>query len=269
MTSARLPSERASWWFLLALAMAAVPAKAAINLEWRPVSQSVQTGDTVYLGLYAVSDSDADQLLAAADVYFSWDPAYMRLLALDDTGAVSLLFSGFPASDPCNTNEEVPPQDGGGYYLAWANLGSPVPATSSGTLLTTFEFEALAEITETEVVILDSVGPQCNTVVWDGTIPNTDVTGTLGSVAVTILGGQPTCVCGDIDGSAGFVDLNDFATFAICFGLSAPNPPGCDALAFVCSDMDANNQVDLNDFATFAVTYGLITTATVPNCLVK
>ena len=74
------------------------------------------------------------------------------------------------------------------------------------------------------------------------------------------------CLCGDIDQSGGQVDLNDFASFALCFGLSGPNPPGCDAQAFECSDMDANGGIDLNDFATFALTFGLTSSNTVPNC---
>jgi hypothetical protein len=74
------------------------------------------------------------------------------------------------------------------------------------------------------------------------------------------------CPCGDINQSGGLVDLNDFASFALCFGLSGPNPPGCDAQAFECSDMDANGNVDLNDFATFALTFGLVSSNAVPNC---
>ncbi|UCG33365.1 MAG: hypothetical protein JSU68_01795, partial [Phycisphaerales bacterium] len=74
------------------------------------------------------------------------------------------------------------------------------------------------------------------------------------------------CVCADIDHSGGPANLGDFATFAVCFGLSAPNPPDCDAAAFACSDMDASGTVELGDFATFAIWFGLETAQTVPNC---
>jgi hypothetical protein len=74
------------------------------------------------------------------------------------------------------------------------------------------------------------------------------------------------CTCGDIDGSGGLVDLSDFATFALCFGLPAPNPPDCDQAAFECSDLDGDGSVNLNDFATFATRYGLQSTQAVPNC---
>jgi hypothetical protein len=92
-----------------------------------------------------------------------------------------------------------------------------------------------------------------------------NVTGS-GDITFTVSGVAP-CPCGDIDGSGGGADLADFATFAVCYGFTTPNPPGCDAAAFACSDMDANNIVDLNDFATFATWYGIATTLTVPNCV--
>ncbi|UCG32712.1 MAG: hypothetical protein JSU68_13730 [Phycisphaerales bacterium] len=83
----------------------------------------------------------------------------------------------------------------------------------------------------------------------------------------TPVGGEPSCVCGDIDQSGGGGNLGDFATFAVCYGLSSPNPPGCDAAAFTCSDMDGDGTVTLSDFATFATFYGLDTTYTVPDCV--
>ncbi|UCG34487.1 MAG: thrombospondin type 3 repeat-containing protein [Phycisphaerales bacterium] len=73
------------------------------------------------------------------------------------------------------------------------------------------------------------------------------------------------CPCGDIDQSGGPVDLNDFASFALCFGLTGPGG-SCAPVSFDCSDMDANGSVDLNDFATFALTFGLASSNTVPNC---
>ena len=59
---------------------------------------------------------------------------------------------------------------------------------------------------------------------------------------------------GDCDGN-GNVDLVDFAIFATCFGLSAPNAV-CDAGEFACSDLDVSGSVNLVDFATFAVFFG-------------
>ncbi|UCG33882.1 MAG: hypothetical protein JSU68_04440, partial [Phycisphaerales bacterium] len=77
--------------------------------------------------------------------------------------------------------------------------------------------------------------------------------------------GLELCVCGDINGSGGLVDLNDFASFALCFGVSQPGP-NCGAQTFACSDLDGNGQVDLNDFSTFALWFGLQSSHTVPDC---
>ena len=76
---------------------------------------------------------------------------------------------------------------------------------------------------------------------------------------------QCDCACGDIDHSGGAVDLSDFATFAICYGMSGAIP-GCDIEAFTCSDLDGSGTVNLGDFATFATWFGLISSKTVPNC---
>lgn len=74
------------------------------------------------------------------------------------------------------------------------------------------------------------------------------------------------CVCGDMTGHGGYVDLNDFAAFANCFGLSNPGP-SCTADQVACCDLDGSGIVDLNDFSTFALLFGNLTTNTVPNCL--
>jgi hypothetical protein len=62
---------------------------------------------------------------------------------------------------------------------------------------------------------------------------------------------------GDIDLN-GTVDLADFATFAVCYGLTLPAPPGgnCSPREAVASDLDGNGQINLSDFATFAVNFG-------------
>jgi hypothetical protein len=55
----------------------------------------------------------------------------------------------------------------------------------------------------------------------------------------------------------GDVDLNDFATFAVCFCGAAVTipPPGCTPEDFEASDFDDDGDVDLGDFATLAVEY--------------
>ena len=74
------------------------------------------------------------------------------------------------------------------------------------------------------------------------------------------------CRCGNIDGDGQPVDLNDFATFALCFGLTQLGPM-CDAAAWDCCDLNGDHTIDLDDFATFAVLYGTASTRLVPDCL--
>jgi hypothetical protein len=74
-------------------------------------------------------------------------------------------------------------------------------------LLTTFRFAALQPTDSAVLDLLESAGsPVGHTVVWDGTTPETDVVGSLGSAEVTI-----SCMeCpGDLDGDAsiGLIDL--------------------------------------------------------------
>lgn len=161
-------------------------ARANINLEWRPGSQTVNVGDTVRVGLYAVSDSTTNQSLSAMNMILAWDPLKLRLIAVDDAGGAALSFSGFPA-DPYHLNESDPPQDGDGLYVAFAELGDVVLATPAGTLISTFVLEALAQTPQTRLAILEEAGnPPGQTIVYDGEHPNRDVTGTLGSADVRI-----------------------------------------------------------------------------------
>jgi len=161
-----------------------------INLEWRPASQMVWVGDMVNVGLYAVVDQGT-QLFRALDMVFTWEPDYLGLLGLDDTG--DLWSSGFPTYGDHGLNETDPPQDGDGYYRAFAQAGEPIEITTAGFLLTTFVFSAVAPTPETLVDIPPSGGtpPPLETTVWGGPGANTDVTGTLGDAWVQILIPEP------------------------------------------------------------------------------
>lgn len=216
--------------------------QANINLELRPVVQGAEPGSEVQIGLYAVSDSSANQLMAAADVIIGWDPAYLHLLGKTDVGAVPLLVSGFPYPDPYNLNEVVPPQDGDGFYIAYAYGGQPVAATPAGALLTTFRFQALAETPATQVLILPSAGsPLGHTVVYDGTTPGLGVTGTLGSATVAIR----YCGDGDVNGD-GHVDLDDVSYFvAVLLGTDT------DPAHVANADVDCSGAADGADIQPF------------------
>jgi len=238
---------------LLLLTLVPAAAHADIDLQWRPTPQTVAVGDGVDLALYAVSDTAEDQLLSLVEVIFTWDPAYLELLGLDQGGAVSLMYSGFPSSGDCDLNELVPPEDGDGFYRAWAYFGDPVAATPEGTLLTTFEFEALlGTVGPTDVLMLSSNGA-CRTVVVDGLIPGLDVTGELGSATVTI-----TCVTNADCNDGLFCNGEETCDGDSCVAGTDPCPgQWCDEVADICVDCpsfgDFNDDcdVDLEDYVIF------------------
>ena len=223
--------------------LATSPAAANINLEFRPAGQTVSVGDTVSVGLYAVSDDKTDQFMAAAQVILAWDPEFLQLLGNDDTGAVPLLSSSFPANDPFNLNEQVPPQDGDGIYIAFAPLGNPVAATPSGTLLTTFLFKAVAETFSTPVDILEFGGnPVGETIVFDATVPNLDVTGSLTGATVHVAG--TSCPADlDHDDSVGILDL---LALLAAWGTNPGGPP----------DFDGDGTVGILDLLMLLANWG-------------
>lgn len=163
-------------------------AVASINLTLQPVNPVADVGDVVEIRVYATSDSASNQLLSAVQMILGWQTPYLQLLGNHQAGAVPLLASGFPAGDPWGLNESNPPQNGVGMYQAFAPLGNPVAATPAGALLTTLRFLALAPTPATPVDILPSAGsPVGFTIVFDGTTPNTNVTGVLTGTSITII----------------------------------------------------------------------------------
>ena len=183
------PLRRSHNWVssILAVMLLVAPASALVDLELRPVQNVVDLGDVAKIELYAVSD-DEDQTTAAADVVLMWPNDSVDFIGNDDTGAVELLSSGFPMPDPFGLNDDM--ADGTGLYVAFAPLGDPVDPTPEGTLLTTIEFEATAAGIA-EFSILPSHESGAETVVFDGEVPNLDVTGDLLSASIEIV--QPRC----------------------------------------------------------------------------
>jgi len=157
-----------------------------IDIQLRPVFQSVGLGNPVDIGIWVASNVPANQTLSAADIIFSWDTSYLLFNAIDNTGAEPLLSSALPATCP---NEANPPADGDGYYSALAFLGTPVVVTPAGALLTTLKFTAIFPTTSTNVSVLplsSGCSPDIQTVAYDGMIPNFDQTGSLGQAKVEI-----------------------------------------------------------------------------------
>jgi hypothetical protein len=175
---------------LVGIAAPAASLSAAISLELRPAFQVVNPGDYADLELYAVATSGSDELMSAADVLITWDPAYLDLVGVDQTGATPLSISGFPIADlwgNINDGQSVP-TDGTGYYTAWGPLfGDPIVVTPAGTLLTTFLIDAIAPTPGTLFSIVPTLGNGSKTAVFDGETPNLEVTGSLSSAEIVIL----------------------------------------------------------------------------------
>lgn len=72
------------------------------------------------------------------------------------------------------------------------------------------------------------------------------------------------CSCGDLaEPSGGNVTLVDFAAFSICFSADIGANPQC-----TCSDLNGDLTIDLNDFNTFSLLFGLpVNGLSPPNCL--
>lgn len=226
----------------LSASLPAAAAAAAINLELRPPEQTAIVGSTVDIGLYAVSDSGANQLLAAVQVIVQWEPEHLQLLGLTQQGAVPLLSSSFPPNDPFDLNESVPPQDGDAIYVAFAPLGNRVAATPAGILLTTLRFEALDVVAATPVAILEEAGtPTGETIVFDGTVRNLDVTGTLTGAIVEIV----PCCPADFDFNCE-VNVTDLLLLLALWGTDPGGPP----------DIDGNGAVDVTDLLALLGTWG-------------
>jgi hypothetical protein len=160
-------------------------APAAINLELRPLNSVVMVGDTIDLGLYAVSDSALPQTSAAMEVILNWDLGFVQLLGADQTGAVPFFTSGFlPHTSDLNNSIG----DGDAMWIGLGPFTGPIVATPAGTLLSTFSFLALAPTPATLVEIPNFDGtPLSPTIVYDGEVPALDVTGTLTGATITVV----------------------------------------------------------------------------------
>lgn len=165
------------------LAASAQIAHANINLDIRPDTQVATIGSTVNFDLYAVSDNMQNQSIGAMDVILVWDPTKLRLLGFTNSGnTYNWLQSGFLYPGGLNQTFD----DGDAIWTAFAQPGSPAFATPQGLRVTRFRFEALDTTPSTMLAIpRDRAGFM--TVVYDGVMPNTDVTGTLDSGAEAVI----------------------------------------------------------------------------------
>lgn len=171
---------------LVLVLMLAAAASAAVDLQWRPQYQVVRAGDSVRLGLYAVSSTGAGAAMSAMDIIVEHDPNLLAFQNLLSEGAGYVwLMDGFMSPSPDALNESL--DDGDMLYTAWAQFGVPAYASPLGLRVTTFEFYAQAPTCAAIVHIPATYGTKAVTRVLDGTVPNLDVKGASGSARVMIV----------------------------------------------------------------------------------
>lgn len=191
---------------VLGLAFTASVCSANINLEFRPASQNVNFNCDIRVGLYAVSDSGNVQVFSAVQAIITWDISKIQLIGIDNTGTPPWLASGFLAN-PYHLNDSL--TDGDAMWIGLSPLGAAnaIPATTSGTLLTTFRFQPLASTPATAINIAARGGnPVGSTIVYDGSIPNSIATGLLIPASA-----QVTSCTADTDFNH-FVNVDDLLT---------------------------------------------------------
>ena len=184
-------------------------AQSQVGLALVGPASYVTVGQVVEVRLRASSEQVSNftgTSFVAIDCILGWDPTHLRLLGLSTAGSVPLLSSYFPnpTADYTGINESSPPQDGDALYYALAQLGNPVQCAAPGVQVTTFRFQVLApfESTAIEIIPTLTVDFVADTIVYDGTVPGLDVTGT--TVGCTLLQ-EPPCA-GSLEGIGPAID---------------------------------------------------------------
>src|SRR5262249_37764671 len=147
---------------LVVLSLAGSAARAAISLDWQPNLQTVNVGNVVSVGLYAISDgSPPNQSMLSLDVILNWDPSKLQLLSLTNNSPYGWSQSQFPndcgldgmnGNPVCPAYTGLPANDGNAFYRALGTsgqAGTPAYATPAGLLIATFNFLAVAQTPST------------------------------------------------------------------------------------------------------------------------
>ncbi len=108
--------------------------EAAVNLEWRPVRQTVEVDEMVEIALYAVSDSALGESVGAVTAILVWDPTYLGFWAIADPcdqgecpeDAYDWHSSGFPDDSQADDLNKTF-ADGNALYGCFAQLTSGGP----------------------------------------------------------------------------------------------------------------------------------------------
>ena len=239
-------------------ALSALPATthANINLELRTLSSTAGVGDTIEVGLYAVSDDNTNQAFIGLQVIIGWDANALMLtsvlengfdwlgFSLDDCGVDQLSNEICPPLDGCISSGGVPCNDGDILLNAF-NFAVDALATPEGVLVATYVFQATCPGSSARVWVIPVGGPRSETFVLvnDPAIPL--VTGTLGELILSIV----SCgTCGDFNGNCRVELFPDHFDFVGCMNGpdGAPLPPVCNP-----ADFNGDGVADMLDAAAF------------------
>lgn len=169
----------------LMLGAATVANAGPIHMDLSPSVQVVNVGDTVEIDLIVMTSDGSPQGFDALDAILGWDTGFLSLTGFDNSGAgASFFLTGF-LPDGDNINDDV--TDGDAMFNALATPGSPVsaPASPGSLIITTFQFQALAETAGTNVVLIPSIGTFSSTRVL---LNGVEVTGNvLGPATIVIV----------------------------------------------------------------------------------
>lgn len=169
---------------IIAVIALAEISEALVDLEWRPSVAVVHPSSDLRFGLYAVATEREAWAIGAMEVVVLYTPSNFTFLNLNSTGApYTWMSASFPSSAADGINKKT--NDGDMLFVAWAMPGSSAIATRSGLLVTSFAFQA--SLTDSAEIWIPRVYGNNDTIVYDGTMPNTNVTGNLGSAKVMVV----------------------------------------------------------------------------------
>ena len=239
-------SSRPLWSiaFLTIALVAARPAWSNVNLELRPVTEPCTTA-RLEIELYAVSDTQNNQSMAAMDVILTWDPQVLRLEGRNEEIQYPYhwLFSGF-RDDHLADGLNITWDDGDALYEALARLGVPACATPTGLLVTRFVFHKLRVGEPTTLAMLPAFGHRSHTVVYDGSVPGHVITGTL-IPATPTTGPKGDLNC---DGLVNFDDIDPWVLALSHPDLYPLEFPDCNRMN---GDFDCNDILNFDDINPF------------------
>ncbi len=178
-----------------------------VDLALSPTLQYVEVGDTVRIELYGLASGLSNVEFSAIDALLDYDPAFLKLVGVDDAGAAETWFVSSFLPDPDGINLSI--SDGNALYTALSDPSMAATAVPAGSLVTTLEFVALAETLGTPVTFLPTLGLFGSTNVYSYAQAGQLVTGDIDSTAIVrvvepptqyCLGEPASCPCGNTGG---------------------------------------------------------------------